>query len=149
MLCDLCHKNEANIIFQVFQNGHMTSHPICAECAVKAQKNFLNVLQLLKNEERQPIEEKTEELPRRLCPHCGTAVDSIGDETVLGCPRCYEAAAEQIEALRAGVAFEGEKTEETKDDIPHRLREALASEDYEQAARLRDMIRDSGNGQED
>lgn len=149
MLCDICHKNEANIVFQVFQNGRMTTHPVCAECAMKAQKEFLRALEMLGGgAQRQAAAEKPADMPRRLCPHCGTAVDQINESTVLGCPRCYEAAERQVGALLQGTQAVQEKKNSVSENMAHRLREALASEDYEQAARLRDMIRDAGDRQE-
>lgn len=148
MLCDICHKNEANIVFQVFRNGHMTTHPVCAGCAMKAQQEFLRALETLSGTERVKKEEKPAEVPEKLCPHCGTAVGGVDEQTLFGCPHCYEAAEQEVEALSADTETAPEKKEDIGRDMAHRLREALASEDYEQAARLRDMIRDAGNGQE-
>lgn len=143
MLCDICHHNEANIIFQVFQNGRMTTHPVCAECAMKAQREFLRALEKMGTAAQQDMEEQPAALPKRLCPVCGTAVDEIGRDTVLGCPHCYQSAFEQVAALREGVQ---PVKDEEESDMAHRLREALASEDYEQAARLRDMLKDAEGG---
>lgn len=96
--------------------------------------------------------EAKEEPPqgKRFCAHCGTAVDTVNEDTVFGCPHCYEAAGGALDALARKEAAPEKPAafDAGQEAMVHRLREALASEDYEQAAHLRDLMLGASGAQE-
>ncbi len=163
MICEVCHKNEANIVFQIFNNGRLTTRTICGQCAMKAQSDFFRTLRSLgmHNEEGAQQEEKgrSVDIPDQFCPSCGTPVSNIQEDGTFGCADCYEAGISHVrDMLRHHPADNTEEadekqpaTEEVKASdvayMAHQLREAIVSEDYEQAAALRDRIREAASGE--
>ncbi|MEO0966400.1 MAG: UvrB/UvrC motif-containing protein [Planctomycetota bacterium] len=89
------------------------------------------------------------------CPECGTTFAKFREDSLLGCPHCYEAFERELSPLlerahegathhvgkvprAAGV---GEQRQVQLSRLQRRLDQAVASEDYELAARLRDELR--------
>jgi protein arginine kinase activator len=90
-----------------------------------------------------------------VCEHCGLSFSDFRENSLLGCPNCYKTFEEQLSPLlerahegathhlgkvprRAGAA---EHRQAQIFRMRKRLDEAVAAEDYEAAARLRDDIR--------
>lgn len=89
------------------------------------------------------------------CPECGMTFSQFRESSLLGCPQCYKAFEAPLSPLlerahdggthhlgkvprRAGA---GEARQVQIGRLRKRLDEAVAAEDYELAARLRDDIR--------
>jgi len=89
------------------------------------------------------------------CPECETTFAKFREDSLLGCPHCYEAFERELSPLlerahegathhvgkvprSAGVT---EQKQVTLSRLRRRLDQAVASEDYELAARLRDELR--------
>ena len=159
MICEVCNKNEANIVFQVLNNGKLSTKTICAECAMKAQHQFFKTLHALGMEasENQPEtkEAEKEKMPEKFCATCGQAVKALDDETQLGCPGCYQAQFREVcdmiykqKPAPSEAAKQNVETDTNLEQMAHKLREAIVSEDYEQAAALRDRIKEAECGGE-
>jgi len=91
------------------------------------------------------------------CPECGMRFMEFRQQGRLGCPHDYEVFRSGLEALlerihratrhvgkvpRRGAGGAGEQAEVV--DLRRRLRLAVESESYEEAARLRDILRLKG-----
>ena len=89
------------------------------------------------------------------CPSCGFTLNHFRKTGRLGCPVCYDAFEPRInpvlgemhrDTLHVGKVPERARTLHQSREEMHRLKSALAEavkvEDYEEAARLRDRIRD-------
>ena len=154
MICEVCKKNEATIVFQIFSGGQLATKTICAQCAMKAQSDIARTLWGIGMHMHERTNEETasdanEAMPDKFCSACGSSVGAVDKDTVLGCPNCYDALDEEaVDALseqRSGTAAT-EVTQETEgvkisiEQMAHKLREAIVSEDFEQAASLRDQI---------
>ncbi|MFM9147504.1 MAG: UvrB/UvrC motif-containing protein [Verrucomicrobiota bacterium] len=95
---------------------------------------------------------------RGRCPACGFRWSDFERVRRLGCPSCYEAHSREtvvtIARAQPGLVHTGRRpaADETADprgkiaSAKQRLREALAEEDYETAAVLRDLIAELENG---
>jgi protein arginine kinase activator len=91
--------------------------------------------------------------PAPHCPACGTRLDQFQESGRLGCARCYEIFEPFIRPLvkraQAGEAHRGLAPARLAPEAPtaeeatlrNRLKECVASERYEEAARLRDQLR--------
>jgi len=85
------------------------------------------------------------------CPGCGITGVELRDRTLLGCPRCYETFTKPLDdlLLRLHGAMEhagrlpggARAVPPDAEELHQRLREAIESEDFEAAARLRDRLR--------
>lgn len=148
MICEICNKNEGNIVFQVYNNGQIITHSICTECAMSAQNEFFKALNMLANKARQSkVNNGAEEkLPEKICPECGTVISNIDENSVFGCPHCYSAAREQLKTIKGMDTKNAEEQkqiiniEETLAELQHQLRTAIVTQDFERAAKLRDEI---------
>ncbi|MDR2845215.1 MAG: UvrB/UvrC motif-containing protein [Puniceicoccales bacterium] len=92
--------------------------------------------------------------PVQTCPQCGATSADFANAHRMGCPECYKTFADQLDALlpklQPGPRHHGKtptgKTlknavSEALDAARKNMRTAIDSEAYEDAARLRDEIR--------
>jgi protein arginine kinase activator len=154
MLCQVCGQNPATIHFTEIQNAVKKELHICEECAnakgVAAAAPIPKMLfDLLEGARRK---DPGEELA---CPHCGMTFADFRAKGRLGCPHDYEAFREALlpllDKVHGAHAHTGrlprgkEKVDTSVADRLLRLRRALQdsvkTENYEDAARLRDEIR--------
>jgi protein arginine kinase activator len=87
----------------------------------------------------------------RECPSCGMTANELRKEPLFGCPVCYETFHESLDALfrrihgavahRGRVPGGGTAGIVDVEALRRELEDALAREDYERAARLRDRLR--------
>lgn len=142
-------------------NGQVTDLVLCEECARK--KGLFDPQTLTFSEKFFPEEfkKRVDDIVRELteersssaavpencdvltqCPACGFSLDTFRRTGRLGCPDCYTVFARELErelpAADDGVAADGE---DTRSSLEEQLRDAIAREDYETAAALRDRLR--------
>ncbi len=155
MLCDECGKNQAVIHTVQIINGTKTEAHLCQECAKnhpelqmaamfspsEAIKSLFSLMEpgVIENEE--------------VCKNCGEAFSEFKDTGLLGCSECYDSFRDKIipvlRRTHGNVQHAGEVPEEAgenlkkqkkADRLKEQLKEAVAREDFEQAAKLRDEI---------
>ena len=156
MKCQSCPK-PATVHLTDIVNGHKRELHLCQECAEQKQliqKQELNLPAIIQALIGQHVSQLSDELARLSCPACGIKYMEFRAEGRLGCPHDYEAFRVGLEPLLqrihraerhvgkhprrrlAGCPAEGELLE-----LRRRLREAVEAENYEEAAHLRDAIR--------
>jgi protein arginine kinase activator len=160
MLCQKCRKNLATARYAEVVDGKVTDLHLCAECLSKQQEAAGPGFQLsgpvaaAKTGASGGHSERPRTRVRRVCKSCGTQLAKVLDTGKVGCGKCYEAFAEEIEpmvsALHGSTEHQG-KTPRVDDararlrtDLQTKrtlLRSALETENYEDAAGLRDDIR--------
>lgn len=159
MLCDGCKKNEASIVLHMVTNGQVATRSLCPDCAQKAHGEMTRAfttmgLQMegLQGMVEQQAQREEIRIPRMICASCRSAYEEIDDTTVFGCPQCYGAFEEQVVGYLSSIRPKEEIIPEaarmdtaipvpTREELEHRLNEAISSEDYEEAAALRDRLR--------
>jgi protein arginine kinase activator len=161
MLCQVCNKKTATIHLTEITNGLRNEMHLCEYCAVEqgiAAKSQVSINELLSGLLAvQPSDEEmfgpSEE--KKSCPICGFTLDQFRKEAVLGCPNDYEffenALLPLIEKAHNGKTSHCGKIpsrmpQEAKEQIKlanlqQQLDVAVRKEDYEEAARLRDKIK--------
>ncbi len=162
MLCECCQQNDATIhLTQMVDNQSKELH-LCEGCAEESGMNVQNVMSIpeilfgfgtsnKKSEEGGPASTKS-------CPSCHMRDCDFKKTARLGCARCYEAFSEELgpmlAAMHKGTKHTGkipeylrEITEKTAlcEDLQKALDRAVRDENYEEAALLRDRIREAGN----
>ncbi len=161
--CDQCDKPATHHSVEIVKGQKIEKH-LCEEhaiqegLAIKAVQTPIN--KLLTNFVKQQSLPSPQ--PEWVCDQCGMTFTEFREHSLLGCPECYRAFEEPLAPLLER-AHEGETQHLGK--VPHRvgegeqrqqhllrmrkrLEEAVACEDYELAARLRDDIqRLEGQGQ--
>ncbi|UCC94517.1 MAG: UvrB/UvrC motif-containing protein [Candidatus Omnitrophota bacterium] len=155
MLCDVCHKNIATVHLTEIINEKVVEMHICQECAkLKAEelKEQLSISDLLGGLVGMgPIEKEEKALH---CPSCHLTYGEFKKKGRLGCGKCYATFKVQLLPLlknihgsthhtgKAPFVKEKKKSrEETMKGLRNRLQRAIHLEEYEEAARLRDEIK--------
>lgn len=166
MLCDTCHKNKATVHLTEIIDDQMTELHLCEECAGKKsaemEQHFglSDLLAGLADFGKQPKDNQSENL---MCKNCNLTYADFKKVGRLGCSECYSAFRNNLEPLlkrihgsttHVGKAPQESKSEEKKIDdkemqpvdnltkLKTLLQEAIKSERFEEAAKLRDKIRE-------
>jgi protein arginine kinase activator len=137
-------------------NGHKRELHLCQDCAEKQQlikSQELNLSAILQTVigQHSPL---TDELGRLTCPACGIKYMEFKAEGRLGCPHDYEVFQNALEPLlqriHRSVRHVGKVPQHGRMhaarlaeilELRQQLHAAVAAENYEEAARLRDLIR--------
>ncbi|MFA5675222.1 MAG: UvrB/UvrC motif-containing protein [Christensenellales bacterium] len=157
MLCDNCLKNTASVHMTSFVNGQMQTLHLCAQCAIK--KKSVAVMPWLSFNDFLSAFYDGEDAQDIKCEYCGTTLAGFKKTGKLGCAACYKVFESSIQPVLKGVhintvhtgkrpgdvvnaaAGTEERPERNKtDELKQKLREAVAVENFEEAARLRDEI---------
>ncbi len=171
MQCQLCKERTATIHLTEITEGVRKEVHFCEHCAVQegiAAKSQISVNELLSSlVDAQPTDEEVYGDPgRKTCPHCGFSLGRFRKDGVLGCPRDYEIFEEPliplIEKAHAGNSRHfgkipqrlpaDDKSAIARLQLQDQLSAAVAREDYETAACLRDQLNhleESASNQDD
>ena len=164
MLCQNCHQNEATVHLTQILDGKAEKYHLCEACA--AQKgidvhadpvDLGGMMEKLKDQLAHLKEDL--DAPRAapgpaVCPSCGMTRTEILKKGRLGCDRCYETFAAEmlpvVVSLQHGDQHLGKVPRRSSARLKNsveaaRLRrdldQAVAGENYELAAKLRDQIK--------
>lgn len=163
MLCDECKRNNASVHLVSIINGEKKERHICQDCAKKLGTD--SFLTFSWGDVFPSAFAFKEHKTTARCPSCGTTLDDITKTGLLGCPSCYSSLKSDIMPIiarvqsrtkhsgRSPVGYEAPKLnqpleavpEQVEDTLEARLRselaQAVAAEEYERAAELRDKLK--------
>jgi protein arginine kinase activator len=157
MLCDLCKKNVAKIHLTQMDKGETKKVDLCEECAkakgIDDPTNFSMADILLGLGAAQEMDQVSPGQALR-CPSCGYTQAEFKKTGRLGCAECYATFGEGFESLlktmHKGTRHSGKvpqalqvsrDVEDQLRGLQRRLDKAVAQEDFEQAAVVRDEIK--------
>ena len=156
MLCEKCGSANATVELKVAADGQSREIHLCERCAmdkgidVPDLMSVTDLLAGLKSFGGTPSEQTEKE-----CPSCGLTLKDLEKGSRLGCGECYEVFEPELQPILAeihgssrhvgrkpGVQTESPTDPELASEVLERkLESAVAAEDYEEAARLRDVLR--------
>ncbi len=158
MLCSNCSSKEAAFHYKYIKNGSKNEIHLCTDCAKKL--GYINDGELSFNPANifgelfslpQFIRHRA---PETSCPNCNTDYNTISRTGFVGCDKCYDFFAKQIDAILSKIqpstvhkgklgGTEGKKIERdnTIKGLKENLQKAILNENYEEAAVLRDKIK--------
>ncbi|EPZ45891.1 UvrB/UvrC motif-containing protein [Alicyclobacillus acidoterrestris] len=164
MLCERCHERAATVHVTKIVNGEKTGYHLCEQCA-KEQGEIMNpfvagnafdfnkLLSGLLNMESSPGYTPTQVNQLR-CSTCGMTYNQFTQLGRFGCPDCYDNFASRLEPLLRRIQTgnshsgkvptkSGEKIQQQRrlEALRRELQQAVAEENFERAAELRDEIR--------
>ena len=159
MICNLCGVKEASIHLTEIANNQMVEIHLCEACAQEKGTDFkthFNVGDLLAGLTEIGKASKVPE--RRLvgrCPDCGMTYEEFGKSGRLGCAACYDAFSKMllplIRRVQRSTQHAGKKPLKggAREPTPahdlrllqERLRKSVQSESFEDAAKIRDEIK--------
>ncbi len=155
MICQNCNKNEANMHMKRILNGKAAEVHLCTDCAralgygeafsdfgFGLGSAFFDVLSASKGEGSGSAIS---------CPGCGKTFDEIASDGKMGCAECYNVFYDKlkpsINKIHGKASYAGSrplkkenKDNEYIDELKTALDYAVADQNYELAARLRDKI---------
>lgn len=160
MRCEKCNKREATVFFSEVKNKKKLQHCLCETCAhgysqYIEEPSFSYSLQTLIGHFLEVIASKTEEEATNLkCKNCGTTYQEFRKRGRFGCENDYNVFQAMLHNLFVHIHGASKHTGK----IPHMvsqtpknsqeieilqklLTEAIAEENYEEAASIRDKIK--------
>ena len=157
MLCCICKEKEAKVHYTQIVGDKMQKVDLCEECAktkgVNDPVGFSLADLLLGLGASQEIEQAGGGTGLK-CPTCGFTQADFKKAGRLGCPACYETFAEPLggllKTMHKGTRHVGKVPESLREsrDLSDRLKQlqrnlanAIEKEDFEEAAILRDKIK--------
>ncbi|MCR5324414.1 MAG: UvrB/UvrC motif-containing protein [Lachnospiraceae bacterium] len=122
MLCEICHENEAHVVYTEIINGVKKEQHLCESCAVKQSPfnlmgkigpdvQFGNILSGLLQSFAKGLNAMQEK--ESICGRCGMTASEFAKTGKLGCPDCYGAFApildKNLKTLQGAVENKGKK----------------------------------------
>jgi protein arginine kinase activator len=155
MLCDVCKCNDASVFLTQIVDGKMQKVNLCDACSkekgVQDPTGFALADLLLGIGAAEEIEKGA---PTQKCPVCGFTQADFKKTGRLGCSVCYQTFAEGLgtllKAMHKGTSHVGKLPERAARQLQlsdkmrtlsSHLEKAVAEENYETAASLRDQIK--------
>lgn len=159
MKCDLCNK-PAVVHEVIIQGGKSTELHLCAEhaiekgLAVPTQQPLADILPALGGVVKvEGVIGRSQQQAR--CTACGCTFADFKKVGSLGCPACYDSfmpmIAQVIERAQAGAtahvghspapSLDAERVQRLRSKLMTELENAIAAEQYERAAQLRDELK--------
>ncbi len=164
MLCEKCQQRPATVYYTEVINGQQKKMHLCEVCAGQMQAegfslflpqmNLHNFLASFWSQAPQVQPFAPQTTGEAKCPACGTSESFFAQKGLFGCSDCYRYFGERLEPLLRRIhgssshtgkvpARTGGRARLVKqiDQLRAQLREAVAREEYEKAAELRDRIK--------
>lgn len=157
MLCDICAKNQATVHLTEIIDDQMNELHLCEECARQKSEQMeqqfgLSDLLAGMAEFEKPSQEK--EAVAIKCPNCKLAYSDFKKVGRLGCGECYSTFKKFLSPLLKKIHGSGQHfgksplkvtkiTQKMIDvqELRNKLQKAIEAEEFEEAARLRDQIK--------
>lgn len=166
MLCTRCKKRDATVYISQTVNGVKSEIRLCSECA-KSEDGYTNIAadSLFSGIFSDGLFNAAFGTPKRVadkqCPLCKMTGRELASSGRVGCAKCYEVFNTELDSIVSGIhggaRHKGTPPEKSAADIEKaRLidkykkeqQEAIAEQNYERAAELRDMIKALEEGEE-
>ena len=158
MLCEKCGKNVATTHIRSVVNGMAKEEHLCAHCALKEGVGGLSdsgLSSMLASMFGDALELGSSNKQVR-CKCCGSTFADIAENGKAGCPECYKTFYNEflpyIKRVHGAVKHIGKVPEsryetqkqdvETVDSLKLKLAELIREEKFEQAAEIRDRIKE-------
>ena len=164
MKCQVCGSNPATVHLTDIVQGKKKETHLCQSCAEGqqlVQHQELNLPAILQTLIGQHVGPQSDELARLVCPACWIRYMEFRARGRLGCPHDYAVFRAGLEPLLQRIhraarhlgkaprrVAPGPEARAEVVELRRRLGAAVAAEAYEEAARLRDLLRKKEAGDE-
>ena len=163
MLCDKCKKNPATVHMQQFIMGKKAELHLCQECTfnfsvpdvpIALENMFKGFLEQMQSKILPMNQQTASAAPTNACTNCGMTGEELKAGGKLGCRECYSSFSDEVVAILKNVQSSTRHTGKFPKrlgkemlyirqvgDLRANLSKAIAEENFELAAKLRDEIR--------
>lgn len=160
MMCDICGKNPATVHLTEIIDNQMNELHLCEECAHQksaAMEQQFGLSDLLAGMAEYGKPSKEDEPANAKCPNCALTYADFKKVGRLGCGECYTAFKRYLAPLLKRIhgssqhtgkaAFSpanppSPKKKEGLQELREQLQKAVKAEAFEEAARIRDRIKE-------
>jgi len=163
MMCQECGKRPATVFITKIVNNHKEQIALCEECAKKYQQSWnfgvvpdFSIHKFLANLLQETEIDRSRGLETEVrCPNCGLTFSEFKETGKLGCGECYhtfdKALQPFIRRVQGTLQHGGKiperiggnlKVRQKLEKLKIKLQDAIRLEEFEEAARLRDEIRE-------
>lgn len=158
MMCDVCGKNEATVHLTEIVNDKVTKLHLCEECAKEKgaeMEEHFGLSDLLAGLADLGATAEPSIVDSIKCPTCGFTYQDFKKVGRLGCGHCYDAFKKQLAPLLKRIhgadrhvgkipVTIGKTIKDTRtlQELKMQMEKAIQTEEFEEAAKLRDKIRD-------
>ncbi len=169
MLCENCKSREATVHFTKIVNNEKMQVNLCDECAKKYQEQFtigiesnFPIQQFLTSLFTEAMETTSRDRTfnkEPKCPVCNLTYSNFANIGKLGCSYCYEFYEDRLESIlkriHGSTRHTGKfpsrtggklKIKQEIKDLKFKLKELVAEEKFENAAEVRDKIKELEKG---
>ena len=165
MLCDVCKKNPATVHLTEIIDDQMNELHLCEDCArhksaaMEQQFGLSDLLAGMADSDKQGNESET--LKNLKCPNCGLTYADFKKIGRLGCSACYNTFSRYLgpllKRIHGSTQHTGKSplkvTKALKREIGvqvlrNQLQKAIQAEAFEEAAKLRDQIKEAEKKEE-
>lgn len=168
MLCEKCQQKTATVHYQQNINGELTQYHLCEHCANEMEltpsfDSFFNdnILSGFFNGFSSPISIGSKPVTSSLtCPNCGFSFEDIQKLGKFGCADCYNTFSKQIASILKNIQANNQhngkfpqksgtelKVKHEIENLKLKLHKAIENEQYEEAAEIRDKIKELERGE--
>ena len=157
MLCNVCKQNEAKVHLTKIVGDKMQKVDLCEDCSkekgVDDPTSYSDLLLSMGAPPAEPEPEPSAE-PGVKCPECGYSQADFKKAGRFGCSECYATFGDGLETMlksmhkgtrhtgKVPAALQQSRAEAQKlKQLQKRLEKAIAEENFEEAAQLRDEIK--------
>lgn len=156
MLCEKCNKNQATTHIKTVVNGILTEHNLCSRCAAEEgytgfPSNSLAGLISSMFGDSMPMKVSSVR-----CPVCGATFSDISKTGKVGCSECYKTfynellpylkrihgSTKHVGKIPISSPITEESSMETIESLRVELNRLVSEEKYEEAAVVRDKIKE-------
>ena len=155
MKCQFCSKLATIHLIDIVENLKKETHlcPECAEARQVTQHKELNLPVIVQNLIGQHLGAQSDELSRLVCPVCGIKYMEFRAQGRLGCPHDYLVFRGGLDPLLQRIHRSARHVGKSPRHVPkmdrlveiaqfrRQLQSAIDAEAYEEAARIRDLLR--------
>ncbi|GHV26833.1 excinuclease Uvr [Clostridia bacterium] len=155
MLCENCGQEPATVHLTTIVGGEKSEQHLCSDCCQKHKQALtmagMSTLLLSLLQGASATQEKTSTIR---CESCGQTLEVFQKSGLLGCPKCYEVFADKLAPLLERIhgrakhigrvppyAKEQNLVKARLEELKRNMDMAVADEDFELAARIRDEMR--------
>jgi protein arginine kinase activator len=164
MHCQNCHKNFAAIRYAEVVDGEVVEQQLCRECIDQRASEQASGFEFKSpapfvRKDNEPAKGDTSHYKLMSCGSCNTVLQDIVDTGEVGCRQCYNTFSTEIDSILEGskeglvhtgkVPRQDNARAKARADLQvkrHLLKTSLNSERYEEAAVLRDEIKQLESG---
>lgn len=156
--CEECGLLPANVVLTQIVEGESRTFHLCEECAANRGIRVSSDEAAVTSAPADGQTPSAAAAGDRDCPSCGKKLSAFRAGGRLGCPSCYEAFRQEVDALliqmHGACLYRGKRFRDCSaaaspgNDVARlkaELDEAIRSEDFERAALIRDSIHEKEN----